>query len=54
MTGDEHIKTINNKIEMVLLEKALTIKKFEYSPLGSELQKPTSTAEKQTSLAVKK
>ena len=29
------------------LEKAPTIKRFEYSPLGSKLKKPTSIAEKQ-------
>ena len=30
-----------------LLEKALVLKAFEYSPLGSELKKQTSVAEKQ-------
>ena len=30
-----------------LLEKAATIKRFEYSPLSSELKKQTSIAEKQ-------
>ena len=30
-----------------LLEKALVLKGFEYSPLGSELKKQTSVAEKQ-------
>ena len=30
-----------------LLEKAAGIKRFEYSPLGSECKKQTSVAEKQ-------
>ena len=30
-----------------LLEKAAAIKRFEYSPLGKELKKQTSVAEKQ-------
>ena len=30
-----------------MLEKAATVKKFEYLPLGSELNKQTITAEKQ-------
>ena len=30
-----------------MLEKAATIKRFEYSPLGKELKKQTSVAEKQ-------
>ena len=30
-----------------LLEKAATMKRFEYSPLGKELKKQTSVAEKQ-------
>ena len=30
-----------------LLEKAATIKRFEYSPLGKELKKQTNVAEKQ-------
>ena len=30
-----------------LLEKAATIKRFEYLPLGSELKQQTSIAEKQ-------
>ena len=29
-----------------MVEKAATRKRFEYSPLGSELKKQTSTAEK--------
>ena len=29
-----------------LLQKAATIKRFKYSPLGSELKKQTSIAEK--------
>ena len=33
--------------EKGLLEKAWVIKKFEYSPLGKELKKQTSVAEKQ-------
>ena len=33
--------------EKDLLEKAAAIKKFEYSPLGKELKKQTSVAEKQ-------
>ena len=34
-------------LEKGLLEKAATIKIFEYSPLGSDLKKQTSTAGKQ-------
>ena len=30
-----------------MLEKAVALKRFEYSPLGNELKKPTSVAEKQ-------
>ena len=30
-----------------LLEKAVVLKKFEYSPLGKELKAQTSSAEKQ-------
>ena len=30
-----------------MLEKAATMKRFEYSPLGKELKKQTSVAEKQ-------
>ena len=33
--------------EIYQLEKAATMKKFEYSPLGKELKKQTSVAEKQ-------
>ena len=33
--------------EKDLLEKAAAIKRFEYSPLGKELKKQTSVAEKQ-------
>ena len=33
--------------EINQLEKAATMKKFEYSPLGKELKKQTSVAEKQ-------
>ena len=33
--------------EKDLLEKAATTKRFEYSPLGKELKKQTSVAEKQ-------
>ena len=33
--------------EKDLLEKAATMKRFEYSPLGKELKKQTSVAEKQ-------
>ena len=33
--------------EKGLLEKAATIKRFEYPPLGKELKKQTSIAEKQ-------
>ena len=33
--------------EKDLLEKADAVKTFEYSPLGSELRKQTSVAEKQ-------
>ena len=33
--------------ERKLLEKACTIKKFEYSPVGTEFRKQTSVAEKQ-------
>ena len=33
--------------EKVLLEKAATIKRFEYSPLGSELKRQTDIAKKQ-------
>ena len=33
--------------EKELFEKAATIKRFEYSPLGKELKKQTSVAEKQ-------
>ena len=32
--------------EKDLIEKAATIKRFEYSPLGSELKKQTSMAKK--------
>ena len=35
--------------EKDLLEKAATLKRFEYSPLGSELKKQTSVAEKAVS-----
>ena len=34
-------------LEKGLLEKAATIKRFEYSPLGSDLKKQTSIAGKQ-------
>ena len=33
-------------LEKYLLEKAVTIKRFEYSPLGSELKKQTDIAKK--------
>ena len=33
--------------EIYLLEKAATMKRFKYSPLGKELKKQTSVAEKQ-------
>ena len=33
--------------EKDLLEKAATMRRFEYSPLGKELEKQTSVAEKQ-------
>ena len=33
--------------EKDMLEKAVTIKRLEYSPLGKELEKQTSVAEKQ-------
>ena len=33
-------------VEEDLLEKAATIKRFEYSPLGSELKKYTDIAKK--------
>ena len=41
MTGEEVVP------EKGLLEKATTIKRFEYSLLGSELKKQTNIAEKQ-------
>ena len=36
-----------------LLEKATTTKRFEYSPLGSELKKQTSITERQHKRLVK-
>ena len=36
-----------------LLEKATTTKRFEYSPLGSELKKQTSITERQYKRLVK-
>ena len=57
MIVSEKIKTINNKIEqnmskdvlpkIDLLQKVAALKRFEYSPFGSELKKQTSVAEKQ-------
>ena len=34
--------------EKDLLEKAAALKRFEYSPLGSDLEKDTSVAEKKS------
>ena len=41
LTGKDNLLTKD------LLEKAATVKRFEYSPLGQELKKQTSVAEKQ-------
>ena len=40
LTGKDVVREKN------LIEKAATIKRFEYSPLGSELKKQTSMAKK--------
>ena len=57
MNISKKIKAINNKIEQnkaqydldrktAKISKAAAVKRFEYSPLGKDLKKQTSVAEK--------
>ena len=48
----EFLISKNVLLEKVLLEKATAIKKFEYSPLGSELKKRTGLAKDQYRLFI--